>query len=426
MDSDGIEEEHEQRSAFADEARILLARTSPDCDLRALAVRGWELGLLSHTEVDQLGLYAQFPAWLNSRLEAGLNIREITVEPSKLIDAQSCNLSAPAGDFSLGSILTEFTAGQGTSPPVLRFDGGASVHHVANFRKLSWSSKGLIAPLSNINARVLLPYLQSASPVSLEGRTLLAVVEGSSVFTHWILDTLPRLLLVLDQEGSLDGYDRILLATDRARFHPFTLSALGIEPSRVITRQHHGSLFATESFTHVTAPRHQFVAHARIYDMVTAFFVTDMAPVRQTRRLYISRNKASRRRIMNEQEMHAALHSRGFEMIHLEDMTIAESARMFRSASHIVAPHGAGLSNLIFCQPGTRVLEIHSAHLSREYWVIANQRGLDYFGLEACDPQGLTLTRSARAAMGFFHRNGLDIYVPMDRLRSMMDGHFLR
>ena len=40
----------------------------------------------------------------------------------------------------------------------------------------------------------------------------------------------------------------------------------------------------------------------------------------------------------------------------------------------IVAPHGAGLSNLVFCRPGTTVIEIFSPQwLNLAFWKLAAQ-----------------------------------------------------
>lgn len=412
--------------AFAEEALEILSATAPNLDLKAVAARGLSLGMLTTAEAEKLSIYATFPGWLESRLITANNQQELPTDEVTLLEPLNGLLSSPLGSVPEQSILAEFRDGNASSPEIVRIDGGASVHHVANFRKLAWADGGIISKLCDANARVLLPFLRNAQPVHLKGDTFLAVVEGSSVFTHWILDTLPRLILVMEEEGSLDRYDNFLFATDQTSFHRFTLESLGIVPSRVVTRQRQGQLFSVDSFTYVSAPRQKFAAHPRIYDMVTAFFLPDMAPVAQTRRLYISRNKAKRRRILNELEMFAALEARGFEILHLEELTIVEAAQALRSASHIVAAHGAGLSNLIFCQPGTRVLEIHSAHLSREYWVIANQRGLDYYGFEAYGPSGMPLTPTDRGAMGFFDRNGLDIHVPMELLLPLLDRAFLR
>jgi capsular polysaccharide biosynthesis protein len=46
----------------------------------------------------------------------------------------------------------------------------------------------------------------------------------------------------------------------------------------------------------------------------------------------------------------------------------------------IVAPHGGGLSNLVFCSPGTKVIEIFSPELvAGYYWQICIQLDLSYY-----------------------------------------------
>jgi hypothetical protein len=57
-------------------------------------------------------------------------------------------------------------------------------------------------------------------------------------------------------------------------------------------------------------------------------------------------------------------------------------------ASCIVAPHGAGLANIVFAPPGAAVVEFYGWHLSPEYWLLASQCGLRYVGIEARGPDG--------------------------------------
>jgi capsular polysaccharide biosynthesis protein len=42
----------------------------------------------------------------------------------------------------------------------------------------------------------------------------------------------------------------------------------------------------------------------------------------------------------------------------MEDYPLAKQARLVHEAEMVVATHGAGLANLIFARPGTRVIEI--------------------------------------------------------------------
>ena len=39
-------------------------------------------------------------------------------------------------------------------------------------------------------------------------------------------------------------------------------------------------------------------------------------------------------------------------------MSVAEQVELFVYADVVVAPHGAGLTNLLFCREGTRIVEI--------------------------------------------------------------------
>ena len=99
-------------------------------------------------------------------------------------------------------------------------------------------------------------------------------------------------------------------------------------------------------------------------------------------RIYISRNNAKSRRILNEDELINFLEPYGFERIILESLSVVEQAELFSQAKMIIAPHGSGLTNLVFCQPGTQVIELFSPnYVYHCYWWISNLVGLDYYYL---------------------------------------------
>jgi len=97
------------------------------------------------------------------------------------------------------------------------------------------------------------------------------------------------------------------------------------------------------------------------------------------RRLYISRNDAVLRRVTNEAEIVAMLDRYGFEPVESGRMLFEEQVRLFASAGIIVAPHGAGLANLMFCRPGTKVLEFFPAnYIDDGLCRLAVGMGMDY------------------------------------------------
>ena len=79
---------------------------------------------------------------------------------------------------------------------------------------------------------------------------------------------------------------------------------------------------------------------------------------RPARKLYIPRRNVKLRRVINEQELEAALARLGFSSFDCAAHSVREQAAAFKSADIVVAPHGAGLSNIVYCKPGTRVIEV--------------------------------------------------------------------
>jgi capsular polysaccharide biosynthesis protein len=98
------------------------------------------------------------------------------------------------------------------------------------------------------------------------------------------------------------------------------------------------------------------------------------------RRVYVSRSGAPHRRLANEAACGALLRDRlGFELVDLRVLSVAEQAVLFFDAEAVVGVHGSGLSNLVFCAPGTRVLEVFSPlYGSPAYYQIAERLGLEY------------------------------------------------
>ncbi len=75
-----------------------------------------------------------------------------------------------------------------------------------------------------------------------------------------------------------------------------------------------------------------------------------------------------------------------FTEICLEDYSLAGQIALFNAAQAIVAPHGAGLTNLTFCEANTFVLEFMAEeHNEPFYENISRSRGLRYQSLR-CTP----------------------------------------
>jgi hypothetical protein len=98
-----------------------------------------------------------------------------------------------------------------------------------------------------------------------------------------------------------------------------------------------------------------------------------------TRRIYLSRRDASRRRMLNETDLTSRLKQIGFEIWRLDGMTVAEQQALLASARVVVAEHGAALTNIVWCPRDATVVDIHpSVPAIPCFKILAEQRGLRY------------------------------------------------
>ena len=104
-------------------------------------------------------------------------------------------------------------------------------------------------------------------------------------------------------------------------------------------------------------------------------------------KVFISRRKALGRRIANEKEVLEALEPLGFVAYILEEMSYLEQVKLFAQAKVIIAPHGAGLTNLIFAD-NPIILELFGAYVGREFANLARGMGFKYGCLGCPPPRG--------------------------------------
>jgi len=115
--------------------------------------------------------------------------------------------------------------------------------------------------------------------------------------------------------------------------------------------------------------------------VTSAFNSRNDVAIEDRKRLFVSRRN-SRRSIENEEEIIALLEAFDFEAIQAEKLPFKDQVNLFSSAEVIVASHGAGLTNIVFAKPGTKVLEIFSpGHSILCYFYLAGQARLNHYYL---------------------------------------------
>lgn len=96
-----------------------------------------------------------------------------------------------------------------------------------------------------------------------------------------------------------------------------------------------------------------------------------------SKRILISRADADRRRIVNRDELEDTLSSRGFETYIPGELSFEEQVELFSQAETVVAPHGAGLANLLFATDCT-VVEIFGRKTKPTFFMLSASMGHTY------------------------------------------------
>lgn len=228
--------------------------------------------------------------------------------------------------------------------------------------------------------------------LELSGTVALLPLGGMNYF-HWIVDVLPAFGLIQKAGWSWTDIDYFLVHGYTGKpFQKDGLAALGIPAHKIInTAEKNNSYIQADQWVIPSLPGHPGYLTQWAADF-SRILLTPNGSRPADQKIYISRRQARWRRVVNESEVTEYLQSQGFRIITMETLSLVEQITLMQSAKQIIGLHGAGLTNLIFCQPNTQVVEIFPRHSVLPYfWVIANQLQLTHYSLlgEVC--QSLTL-----------------------------------
>ena len=196
---------------------------------------------------------------------------------------------------------------------------------------------------------------------------------------HWMIESLPRLysLKLWQRPVNLlvpDNLDDLKKSTLVACLPPNVQNLYYVPEERWLRIEE----FIFPSFPvkkHFPILPVEYVNYIR--DGILKYFALD-STARSEKRIYISRSNARHGKLLNEEGVLDLLKPYGFEVYHLESLSMAKQAELFHTASIIVAPHGAGLANLIFSNT-VKVVELHNLALVPTYFILSTIMNNDYF-----------------------------------------------
>jgi len=196
-------------------------------------------------------------------------------------------------------------------------------------------------------------------------------------FYHFLVDNLSRFDLLHDPEfahydtihvfcpGGLSDFEYHFVS----RLCPPNVQLVPVSEDRVYQPE----LYLFNSFATKRASgfiREPFISRVRRH-------VIGKSPER-TERILISRAGSSSRRIRNEAHLAQALRCLGFEKYALEEMSTQDQIDLFARAECVVAPHGAGLANLLFSSHSAVIELFGSSFVVPHYYLLCKAMGHPY------------------------------------------------
>ncbi|MFK7858003.1 MAG: glycosyltransferase 61 family protein [Granulosicoccus sp.] len=248
------------------------------------------------------------------------------------------------------------------------------------FHTVLWDSKGrIVRDACRGFAEVVHGSLDRQKTHAIEGRIALLGNRNADNYYHWMNDILPALAVLENSGYPLDDIDCFVVNRLKHPFQFESLKALGIEKDRLHYANSNSLLSADEILVPHYGSNSLGMSQGRWNpDFLNRVFAPETKPA-PTLKLYISRGSTGARAIGNEAELITLLESHNFQIVRAETLSIREQAELYSAASVVLGPHGAGLSNIAFCQPGTRVIELFNAHIAPCFWAICEVMELQHF-----------------------------------------------
>ncbi|WP_435770489.1 glycosyltransferase family 61 protein [Nocardioides sp. SYSU DS0651] len=208
-----------------------------------------------------------------------------------------------------------------------------------------------------------------AEPERVDGTVAVLAARGTGGnYYHFVTDALPRLGLLEQCFPDLQPDAWVL---DRSsRYQRELLDMLGVAPRRVVEpgpglalRAHRLLVPSLPNAVMIAPP----TSTSWLRDRLPPRVVTGLPE-----RIYLTRGSTpNTRRLVAEDAVRARLERRGFVTIDPGSLSVQEQIDHFAAARVVVAPHGAALTNLVFCREGVRVLELFApGYTVHCYWAI--------------------------------------------------------
>ena len=190
--------------------------------------------------------------------------------------------------------------------------------------------------------------------------------SGHNNYAHWMLDVLPKIKLLLSK--MLISEIKNIYVTKLNKFQNQSFSFLGLKSFKIIDP----NIFRHVKADQIISVSHPyyfkktwFYAQSNLPSWIIKFLIDDISKKvkskkKSYKRIFIDRSDSlqNHSKLINNNEVIKYLKSKRFKCLRLTELNLKDQISIFKNCNTIIAPHGAGLTNIAFCKKNTKVIEI--------------------------------------------------------------------
>ena len=203
-------------------------------------------------------------------------------------------------------------------------------------------------------------------PKKLNGKSLF--LSSRTNYWHLLAEELCDLFLLTEYGVVLNEFDQIIFEKPSYRASKEIHEIFGLEQIRQVSLQQNLHLDCEElHFFTGTFGLSKYALNG-VRKKILEYFASSLKVYSgKPKRIVVTRGSSTTRRWLNEKECIEALNTMGFIHIDPSNLSLLQQVKLFQNAGVVIGPHGAGLTNIMFCNPETKVIEIRSNEQGGEY-----------------------------------------------------------
>ena len=221
--------------------------------------------------------------------------------------------------------------------------------------------------------RVIMPEIRDLEALRLPQFGRPRRLRGTALFLdslpniyHCLFDAIGRIGMAVAAGFPVETFDYFVSSPPSAAFERELLERAGVSPNRIVSPAPH------LEFDRLVFSPLPFGVSSEWCSLVRAQCTSLQPKISTTplpRRIYLSRGSGAKlRKVLNEDDVIKLLKTYDIQTFAPHEHDLSTQRAVFENLELVVSAHGAGLANLLWAKPGTRVIELRSLTHLRGYW----------------------------------------------------------